>query len=738
MTDDKNPAFQFDDVRVEAHSFRVWKAGRPVSVEPKAFEVLLYLIQNSGRLVNKKELLDAVWKEAFVTENALTREIAQLRKALGEDARKAKYIETVPTRGYRFIAELTDGSAAGSGTVTSGERGGERDAPMSSPRHVDGRAGATKRFRQYVPSVTVISLCVLSAAVVAILIWQSRKSSADNESLGVRKITQITASVGLDHYPSLSPDGSYVAYSSDQSGSFEIYLRQLAPGGREIQITSDGQQNFQPAWSPDGQYVAYHSMKRGGVWVVPALGGVARRVTDFGSRPAWSRDGERIAFQSAALTEVAGVAAGALPPSTIWTIPARGGAAQQVTQRGAPSGGHGAPLWSPNGERIIFFVNDISLAEIWSVAAGGGELKRLAPNRQPFTDIVYSHDGKYAYGAGERGASYGLWRVPVSPAGEPAGEFVKVEGSGATPIRHLSVSADGKKISYSTMSISSDIWSAPISPESNEAAGAPTPLLEDTSRRKTNPSFSPDGRRIAFGVWRPGAPINVWLMDSDGRNLTQLTSDPAGSGLPVWVAGGDEVAFVSTRGGSARLWSKNLASGEERPIFQLGAGMDFPRLSPDGQHVAFNSRQQGGTINVWTAALAGGAPRQLTFDEELMGFPCWSPDGSLIAFEMKRGDDTHIAVIPAGGGTPTQLTFDPGQSWPHSWSPDGGKIAFAGFRDGSWNVWWVSLADRSQKKLTNFSESNSYVRYPAWSPRADQIVFEYAEMKGNIWLMDLK
>ena len=164
----------------------------------------------------------------------------------------------MPTRGYRFIAEVTDGSAAGSGAATSGERGGEGDVPTSSPRHVDGRAGATERLRQYVPSVTVISLCVLSAIVVGMLIWQSRKSSAGNESLGVRKITQITASVGLDHYPSLSPDGSYVAYSSDQSGSFEIYLRQLAPGGREIQITSDGQQIS--TRSPDGQYVAYHSM----------------------------------------------------------------------------------------------------------------------------------------------------------------------------------------------------------------------------------------------------------------------------------------------------------------------------------------------------------------------------------------------------------------------------------------------------------------------------------------------
>ncbi|HEV7842578.1 MAG TPA: hypothetical protein VGO69_02725, partial [Pyrinomonadaceae bacterium] len=65
-------------------------------------------------------------------------------------------------------------------------------------------------------------------------------------------------------------------------------------------------------------------------------------------------------------------------------------------------------------------------------------------------------------------------------------------------------------------------------------------------------------------------------------------------------------------------------------------------------------------------------------------------------------------------------------------------IAFAGFRDGVWNIWWVSVKDRTQKRLTDFNKLNAYVRYPAWSPLGTQIVFEYAEMTGNIWMMELK
>jgi DNA-binding winged helix-turn-helix (wHTH) protein len=78
----------------------------PVSLEPKAFELLVYFIQHRGRLLEKQEILDAVWDGTFVSENALTRVVAQLRKALGDEAQESKYIETVPKRGYRFIAPV--------------------------------------------------------------------------------------------------------------------------------------------------------------------------------------------------------------------------------------------------------------------------------------------------------------------------------------------------------------------------------------------------------------------------------------------------------------------------------------------------------------------------------------------------------------------------------------------------------------------------------------------------------
>jgi Tol biopolymer transport system component len=93
-------------------------------------------------------------------------------------------------------------------------------------------------------------------------------------------------------------------------------------------------------------------------------------------------------------------------------------------------------------------------------------------------------------------------------------------------------------------------------------------------------------------------------------------------------------------------------------------------------------------------------------------------------------------LTPSNGGQPTQLTFDKGKSWPHSFSPDGDKIVFAGQRDGVWNIYSISISSKIQKRLTNYAKLNAFVRYPSWS--RNQIVYEYAETTGNLWMLELE
>src|ERR1700758_4026565 len=98
--------FTFADVEVREREFCIVKAGEVLSVEPKAFRVLLFLLRNPHKLITKEELLDAVWSDVAVSENSPTRSIALLRRLLGDDTHEPRYIATIPTVGYRFLSDV--------------------------------------------------------------------------------------------------------------------------------------------------------------------------------------------------------------------------------------------------------------------------------------------------------------------------------------------------------------------------------------------------------------------------------------------------------------------------------------------------------------------------------------------------------------------------------------------------------------------------------------------------------
>src|SRR5439155_4697540 len=295
MTPRDSSTFLFDDVQVEPANFRAFKAGNAIQLEPKTLRLLLFLIENRVRLIEKEEILEGVWNGTHVTENALVREIAKLRKTLGDDPRTPKYIQTVPTRGYRFIAEVEvknpSESLAESLSMPNGKDSEAAAKGLSEAPHAHSQQTWWAR-RLAVAGILVV------LAIAVWLAWKSQRASSPQATTLPLTIRQITTWPGLDSNPAFSPDGESIAYSSDHTGKFEIYIRSIAPDGRDIQLTTDGQQNFDPSWSPDGKRIAYYSMNRHGIFVMPALGGVAKQLTEFGSHPAWSPDGQWLAFQA--------------------------------------------------------------------------------------------------------------------------------------------------------------------------------------------------------------------------------------------------------------------------------------------------------------------------------------------------------------------------------------------------------------------------------------------------------
>ncbi len=547
---------------------------------------------------------------------------------------------------------------------------------------------------------------------------------------------QLTTWPGLEVDPSFSPAGDTLAFAANRSGRFEIYLKRLAPGSRELPLTTAGDQCFQPSWSPDGRTIAYFSAARRGIWLVPASGGEPHRLTEFGSHPAWSPDGRQLVFQTDPTAELSANAAHALPPSTLWLVPAGGGEPRPITRAGEPAGGHGAPTWTPDGRRIIFTASDRRWSSIWSIAVDGSNLVQVVDSPRAAFDPTVSPDGRRLYYAAvSEGESYGVWALPFdSRTGAARGAAVPLATLGSASARQFDVSPDGRQLAHSALETTSNLWALPVDPAGGRPLGTARPITSG-SGRNSRPAFSPDGTVLAFERWWVGSNQDLWWMAADGSGLRQLTSDAGREMVPAWMPSADELAFLSDRDGLG-LFALDLASGEQRLLVDLGQRIDGVRVSPDGRRMAFHSAGSDGVLNVWVADLALADPRQLTFDHELAAFPCWSPDGKRIAYEVRRGDSDTIWTVPAEGGTPVQLTDERGRDWPWSWSPDGDRIVFASLRDGAWNLRWVSVSTRQELALTDWDEPNGYLRYPAWSPRGDLIVFEHAETTGDLWLLE--
>jgi Tol biopolymer transport system component/DNA-binding winged helix-turn-helix (wHTH) protein len=703
------------------------RAEEEVALTVVEFQILEILVKNFGQLVTYKEIANVVWPNELKTadDQLISRiqvHVSHLKEKIGDNGSHPKLIENIARRGYRFVGDVhriqSESIAEDTLRYSDGVLG-KQDSLNSKPTII-----RTK--------LTVLWFCIGGVVVIAaVAFWLARSMTFFPRRATVDSLAQLTTGSGLTLFPAISPDGSRIAYSSDHHGSFEIHTKLLAQDSSEIQLTDDGEQNFQPAWSQDGQRIAYYSKNRGGIWELPATGGKARQLTTFGSRPAWAPNGSMIAFQSNALTDLGSTARNALPPSTLWIVSVQDGQLKQLTQPGTPNGGHGAPSWSPDGRRIVFEVDQFDESSVWSISINGDNLTRISPGRG--YDPIYAPDGRTVYFA-----LNGLWEVRVSPdANDPvSAPTVVTRPTGPTELRYPTVSADGKKLVYNDLAQKSNIWSLALLPAWHQSTTSY--LTDEVGTRNSAPAFSPDGTKIAYDSARIGASIDLWLMNADGSERSQLTTHPGPNDfnhISSWLPN-NEVGYVAMRGGQPTYRAITIVTRRERLLLDLGSDLDYCRLSPDGTRAAF-ARKRGGPLNTWVTPIAGGEPRQLTFDDQMAAFPVWSPDGKWLAIELKRKEDTQIAIIPSDGGSITQLTFGKGQSWPYSWSPDGDKIAFAGFREGYWNLWWVSRS-KEQYQLTDYKKLNAFVRYPAWSPLGNQIAYEYTETTGNIWMMELR
>src|SRR5262249_17751858 len=235
-----------------------------------------------GQLLEKDELLRQVWPDTVVEENNLARSISALRKALDEQPNEHRYILTVPGRGYRFIADVREIEQGSENLVATAASSIDYEEWTTRQNAVSATTPSARpmalRIGRRSGLLLMLGICVIGITVVLFGLLIHASSKVDQTPLP-RKLWQLTFDAGLQSEPTWPPDGRMIAYRSDRSGNFDIWVQPVGEGN-PIRVTSSPDHDWQPDWAPEGNRIVFRSERDGGgLYVIPVLGGNERKVS---------------------------------------------------------------------------------------------------------------------------------------------------------------------------------------------------------------------------------------------------------------------------------------------------------------------------------------------------------------------------------------------------------------------------------------------------------------------------
>ncbi|MBN8732567.1 MAG: PD40 domain-containing protein, partial [Acidobacteria bacterium] len=421
--------------------------------------------------------------------------------------------------------------------------------------------------------------------------------------------------------------------------------------------------------------------------------------------------------------------------SRLFSVPLSGGPPAPLTPIHKIPGGQVAPCW-PSGSNSLYFLTGSALTSstLWRLRMDKPSQPEpvLRAGNFSWFSLACAPGGRDLYlSSASPTNEFQLIRIPTaaSPSPQP------VLTTGLLIPRNLAVSSSGR-LAYTLMLPISNLFRLPLDPRSGRPSGPPTELTRETGTRVTLPTFSPDGSLIAYNARRLGVQSDIYVVPSTGGDPEQITSNPAPEVMPNWLADNRTLVFTRKSGDSASLVKVSVGDARTTELIPLAHGPNMARVSPSGDRFLFQSWSSG-HLSLFLSGIDHNPPLRLSPPNLDIGYATWSPNGARIAAEIFENDHTHLIVLDTKGGPIRRLTNVPGQSWPNSWAPDNDHIAIAGQRNGLWGLYSVSASTGKQVTLLEPGLARGFVRYPGWSPRGDSLVYERAEARGNLFILDL-
>jgi Tol biopolymer transport system component/DNA-binding winged helix-turn-helix (wHTH) protein len=664
------------------------------------FQVLAILLERPGDVVTREELQKRLWPDTFVdVERNLNTAVNKIREVLGDSAESPSFVETLPRRGYRFIAELE----------------APRRPDVSAVTVESGRSPHGREVR-WMMGASVLAFGVMALGTFVAYRWHPEQRLPEHLTA-----VPFTALPGWAAAPAFSPDGSRIAFAwnGDPGNSrkgFDLYVKAI---GSEtlLRLTRHPSEWISAAWSPDGTQIAFHRMSGpdSGLYIVPALGGPEKKLRptripweDFPTI-SWSPDGRSIAFSDWSPSD---------GHTAIYLISTATGSTERVSNT-ANCIGQVQPAFSHSGDNLAYWCLSGKEAVLYSQLLQGGKPKIVS--------VFQDWPNGLTWSANDKKLIYSLWNGVSGNFGEVS----VVDGSVKTlafaeKAQLPAVSAPGNKLAFSSYSGSPNIWRRDLThPE------FPPVELVPSSRSQWGAQFSPDGQHIVFASMRSGVQ-GVWICDEDGSNLVQISNPAQPSGSPQWSPDGTKIAFDSLSEGHWEVYVADVLERKPRKLITNVFNFARPHWSRDAKWIYFRSTEPG-KMGIYRCPASGGDAIVLSRDAD--GFnPQESLDGKTVYFAGHEEKSTLKKVaLPPLPSTETEVDGLPRLSDASLWAlaPEGIYLVAA---ETPRSVSYVEFATKRMRTI--FEADRDLSVGLSISPDGRWILYAQGDPSGDIMLVE--